>query len=764
MTDTPQGFFAELRERRAVRYIAGYAVGAWVAAQVAGFFVEQGYISRRLLDVTLFLLVVGFFAALVLVWYHGERGHQRVRRPEAVLLGALLIIGVTGSVWLAARPADPAATSARGGSPLGDNSVAVLPFQNQILLSDYEWLDRGIAELLATDLAQFDTLRVVSGQRVLDILRQLGAGEARIVPADLQTEVTRRAGARYMLTGSIIGSPDDLQIVATLSDARTGEVRASARARGRDVFALVDEVSAALSSDLVGRAVSPVENAPVARLTTNSLEAFRAYDAGRDAVWQFLNVEAREHFERAIALDSTYAAAHFQLAGLDYRSGNVIAANQHIRAASRHLETASERDRLTIGAFIDFVSGEAESGERKFRELIRKYPDEKDARLLYAGFASLGVVDEEDAEEQLVQLMTLDPYYADGWNFLAYRYAARGDLAGADTLVQKYVDLQPDAPNAYDSRGEIREFAGRYEEARADYRRALELRGDFALALAHLGRSYVAEGRYEEARAALAEYRGSEFPDTRVWAWWTTADTRMWEGDVEGALAGYDSLVAVAAGSGRPGLYAQALTQVLRTMVLLERYEVASRLADSLRRTRGPDGTTTAGTLHYLASTGRFDIAEQIRESALQAIRASGAPEGFARVADGAMRVIGPFHRGDHARVVEVARSSLAEYGSPPTQLGHPVIRSALAMGDTALLRVGVENMSRGALAADYRSDPLEERHRTYFLGRLAELRGDRARAATRYDSLLRGWSAGVSHVPLFRGLRERRSGLGTAP
>ena len=41
----------------------------------------------------IFALSVGFFVVLVLAWYHGERGAQKVSGTEIVILALLLAIG-----------------------------------------------------------------------------------------------------------------------------------------------------------------------------------------------------------------------------------------------------------------------------------------------------------------------------------------------------------------------------------------------------------------------------------------------------------------------------------------------------------------------------------------------------------------------------------------------------------------------------------------------------------------------------------------------
>jgi len=89
------GFLARLRERHIVRWSIAYIAGAWVLLQVAellsGIF-EWPSFWLRILTVMLFF---GFFVAVVLAWFHGEKGQQRISAAEVVLL--LVIITATGA-------------------------------------------------------------------------------------------------------------------------------------------------------------------------------------------------------------------------------------------------------------------------------------------------------------------------------------------------------------------------------------------------------------------------------------------------------------------------------------------------------------------------------------------------------------------------------------------------------------------------------------------------------------------------------------------
>ena len=96
MPDEPAtpGLFRRLKERRIVQWSIAYVAAAWVLLQVAellfGIFSWPDIWLRRLTVA----LVFGFAAAVILAWYHGEKGQQRASRVELVLLAAVAAAAV----------------------------------------------------------------------------------------------------------------------------------------------------------------------------------------------------------------------------------------------------------------------------------------------------------------------------------------------------------------------------------------------------------------------------------------------------------------------------------------------------------------------------------------------------------------------------------------------------------------------------------------------------------------------------------------------
>ena len=71
--------FTRLRERKMAQWALAYLASAWIVVQLLDAVSEPLALSRTIQLAILILLGVGFFITLVVAWYHGERGRQRIR-------------------------------------------------------------------------------------------------------------------------------------------------------------------------------------------------------------------------------------------------------------------------------------------------------------------------------------------------------------------------------------------------------------------------------------------------------------------------------------------------------------------------------------------------------------------------------------------------------------------------------------------------------------------------------------------------------------
>jgi hypothetical protein len=163
-----ESIWIRLRRRRVVQWGVAYAASAWVLLQVLGFVSDTFTWPTAVKQVATILLAIGLPIVLVIGWYHGERGQQRVSGPELALLTLLVLIG-GGLLWFYAHRREATIPTIATSKPTSTAavtdtrpSIAVLPFDNRSRLDDDAYFVDGIHDDILTQLSKISALRVIS--------------------------------------------------------------------------------------------------------------------------------------------------------------------------------------------------------------------------------------------------------------------------------------------------------------------------------------------------------------------------------------------------------------------------------------------------------------------------------------------------------------------------------------------------------------------------------------------------------------------------
>ncbi len=193
--------------------------------------------------------------------------------------------------------------------PLPDKpSVAVLPFTNMSGDSEQEYFSDGITEDIITELSRFHSLFVIARNSSFTY-----KGKAVDV-----TEVGSTLGVQYVVEGSVRKAGNRVRVTAQLVEAQSGR-HVWARRYDRDLsdsFELQDEISKVIVGTIAGR----VDAAEAQRVAWKPPGDMTAYDRFLRGLQEFNRQErvplanARELFQDAIDLDSSYARAYAHLA------------------------------------------------------------------------------------------------------------------------------------------------------------------------------------------------------------------------------------------------------------------------------------------------------------------------------------------------------------------------------------------------------------------------------------------------------------------
>src|SRR6058998_2568290 len=126
-------FLRRLKERKLVQWALAYVAAAFALLQGIDIVAQRFAWPEQTMRFVIIALSVGLFVTLVLAWYHGERGAQRVTGTELLIIGLVLALG-GGLLWRFAAgsrlPETKAAASQPNDHKTLANSVAVLAFDN----------------------------------------------------------------------------------------------------------------------------------------------------------------------------------------------------------------------------------------------------------------------------------------------------------------------------------------------------------------------------------------------------------------------------------------------------------------------------------------------------------------------------------------------------------------------------------------------------------------------------------------------------------
>ena len=213
MTD----FWQRLKQRKLVQWAVAYIAAAFALLQGIDIVAQQfGWAEGLQRGITL-AMVLGFFVTLLLAWYHGDRGEQKVSGTELLLLALLLSIG-GGLLWhfagIGAENA-PTGTADLATSPMQqvtevpDKSVAVLPFANDSGDKGEQYFSDGLSEGLITALSQFGGLKVISQSSSFQFRGS----------SDSVADIARKLGVAHLLQGGVRRLGDQVRIRAELVKA-----------------------------------------------------------------------------------------------------------------------------------------------------------------------------------------------------------------------------------------------------------------------------------------------------------------------------------------------------------------------------------------------------------------------------------------------------------------------------------------------------------------------------------------------------------------
>jgi len=435
-------FFQRLKQRKLVQWAIAYVAAAFALLQGIDIVAQQfGWPEGVRRGITL-ALVVGFFVTLVLAWYHGERGAQRVSGSELLILALLLTLG-GGLLWHFAAASGRSATPASNSSlmpprAIPEKSIAVLPFENLSEEKSNAFFASGIQDEILTRLAKIADLKVVS---------RTSTQQYQSKPASL-TEIAQQLGVANILEGSVQKAGAAVHINVQLIKAAT-DTHLWAESYDRElknIFGVEGEVAGAIA-DALSAKLTGSEKQAIADQPTQNAAAYEAYLRGLSL----------EHTE--------YSYTTYQEVANDY-------------AEAVRLDPKFALAWARLGVIRSFLYFNAVASETNTAASVKEAAD---------------------------RAIALAPEAGESWTALgSYRYRVQRDFSGALEAFEKAQQLLPNSSLVLTYTAYVDRRLGRWKEAETSYKKALELDPRNVQLLNSMGTEfYFYLRRYDEAIALL---------------------------------------------------------------------------------------------------------------------------------------------------------------------------------------------------------------------------------------------------------------------
>jgi DNA-binding SARP family transcriptional activator len=312
------------------------------------------------------------------------------------------------------------------------------------------------------------SLRPLPESRVAAARRRLQVPNGVVLADSFARRVALGEGIRAVVTGSLHSVAGTFALSIRWVSPLSGDVLASAERTGVAMGNLIDVLDT-LSQTLRERAGDDLEliraQPPLMAMTSSSLEAMSLFVAAKRAP----DAQAVDLLRRAIALDTAFAGALWQLSYRGARAGRVPVEERRalLKRAYDHREGLTEYERLRVEiAYLYSPEGKTPSRDRlvrNLREIVDQYPNAEDALILAQFYQGRGEL--APAESTYHRAIALDSTRLDSWFGLISVLLSDNRVAAARKAVNAL-------PNDF-RRREILDREVAYAEGRRDRVRAI---------------------------------------------------------------------------------------------------------------------------------------------------------------------------------------------------------------------------------------------------------------------------------------------------
>jgi len=605
----------------------------------------------------------------------------RSRARLAAIVAAVLLV-LLGAGFAVRKYIFPSAASTAPAGAL--NSLAILPFHNASSDAKLDWLGSSVAEMLSTDVGQSSSVRMVSTDRVGQVLKDLRITPQSSLNQSTVGQIANLSNVDTVVWGQYAQFGDHIRIDATIQDLKRGHtatVKEDA-ASEKEILLAIDRLAAQIRENLsVPKSLLKDLQATAFKPSTTSISALREYDQGLQQLRGENYKEAARNFQNAIDQDSQFALAYSKLAQAYSQQGQDDEAEQNAQKAVSLSAALPAQEKYLIQANRDRIVKDYPKAIEAYQNLVGVASDNTDYLFdLGTVYESAGTFDK--ATDLFTKVVKLDPKRVEGLLALGRVQIESGNTqSGLEYLTRAQamsIELNDEAAHAqvlqamgvaYSSlqkpdealknineslviktrlgmkkgiadslqmMGSIYDGMGKVDLALKNYNDALKIRRDIgdqqgtANVLSDLGDFYVERGKYDEALRLFKESLKSQVEvhneSMQGQVVNNIGNTYLAKGDFDNARIYFEQALQVRQKLKVPSDIADTLHNLAETSMRTGQFDQAQEQylkALEIRRTLGDQrgaAIESSGLGVLFGYQGRFGAAISAQEDALKGL------------------------------------------------------------------------------------------------------------------------------------------------
>ena len=475
-------FFAELKRRNVYKVAVAYAVVAWLTIQAASIFLPAFNAPQWAMQVVILILVIGFPIALAFSWAFEITPEGIVRESEVSADASIThhtgrkIVALTIVLAVIATGLLIFQFVRARSTSLSAATIS----NKSIAVLPFDNLSRDPHNAYFVEGIQEEILTRLA--KIADLKVIARSSTQRFQNKGDLPQIAQQLGVAHLLEGSVQKVNDQVRINVQLIKA-ANEAHLWAEVYDRkltDVFAVESEIAKTIADTLQAKLTGSEQRVIAARPTENA-EAHQLYLKGR-FFWNKRTgsdlKKSIDYFEQAIAIDPNYALGYAGVAdAYVFLPGyNAGAPRDCFPKATAAAKKALELDNTLAEAHTTLALA-----------------------LWYYGF------DFSQANKEFQRAIELNPNYATGHQQYGNNtLSALGRFGEAIAEGKRAVELDPLSLVINADLGWNYYFARRYDDAITQMRKTLEMDRGYYYAHVNLGQVFAAKRAFDEA---IGEYQ-----------------------------------------------------------------------------------------------------------------------------------------------------------------------------------------------------------------------------------------------------------------